>query len=79
MARVVQEACFWKGRVRDGSTSDETHEKEMKQLRFSPWYKNISGANLPHLSSEISLSSQVIGQQTNEKMRLYKANSWLLS
>lgn len=38
------------GRVGDGSTSDETYEIEMKQLHFSPWYKNISRANLFHIS-----------------------------
>lgn len=86
MATDPQETCFWSGELERGLGGllvkmvlhqwfSETHEK-MKQLHFSPWYKNISRASLFHISIlRGSLSSQVIGHQTNEKMRLGKANS----
>lgn len=50
---ILQEASGREGgseMVQHQWYSDETHEKEMKQLHFSPWYKNISRANLFHIS-----------------------------
>lgn len=46
---VLQEACFWKGGL-EMVQHQMKHEIEMKQLHFSPWYKNISRANLFHIS-----------------------------